>query len=597
MSTSGGSDNIIAFPFQVNSRARRAHREVVLEGDGKQLQQGAKRQRGDAPPDGEPMKADEPFQKQDTTEIRTTGVVSTLPAPSLQWVKFPDVPYYSILKSLTISINVAESDSSSCCHSTNIPMTKDYVAKRGSVIIPNPPHVASRLAHLHRILQQTVRRYGTFFYMGTHILADDTTSSSPLQHLSGASQGTLDLRYGAYINGLHDAYRRLCGVRDAFMESHDAATAMSTMCSPHTTYLRIAAHPVWKELCVLLTIEKHRLLVCLISSSRVVQKQLSELCSTYSVPLEWLGGAALVVEPAALSRASVNPVSAIWDVLLHLPLLTTPLYNVAVLHTADTVLSGFHISIFSSLPIDGATPYHPQLQLTDEAALYHPSEDASGLPARRRTPSGRRWTWRLLPFPTVVLPRFFMQLIRCLVEDCGLLSFQLTCETDLGGRDASSTVPLTDTATRSSPQLSLTPISRPLTGGIRLMRGVAPLNTSPVAAFRRGPSSTLWIGMSRLSGAAQWIHGTEAAAVAKDMEEKEDEEVEFSLFGMAFCREPTVESWRSVLLPELEIDRRYPPEIVTSNSSEEDDRLRPSHWGNSFSFSTATKKIIILDGL
>ncbi|KPA73077.1 hypothetical protein ABB37_10136 [Leptomonas pyrrhocoris] len=425
---------------------------------------------------------------------------------------------------------------------------------------------------------------------------------------------------------MQDGLRQLTRVRASC-----ARTPATTHTTEHCFYMRLLGHAAWKDLSVLLCVEESRLLVCLLCSSRVTQKHLTSVCAESGVVLEWLGGAALMVEPAALARTEVNPVWAAFDAVLQLPLLSETstaggrtvgggaaeradgvsgvLFTedsnadsssasdsvgacvhdaLNALHGASLPLRGFSLVLVSSLPFRGARRCCPVGRFTEEASAHAATAGTAVTAAADPChPVARRYVWRLLPSHSWVLPHLLTRLVQSLIEQCDLCAFTLHCG-----------VPSLDAA----PRTATNPVGAEWTGGtagVRLVRGAPPASVT----LRRGPSTVSWVAFSRLSGGA-WVGADAREGLALDDGAAEAVELEFELhtirYGRCAAAATAAASAGSALAFPLRTGRR-PREALACDAAvgAEDARsggcVHPETWGASFEFGVSVKRVIVVD--
>ncbi|KAG5482125.1 hypothetical protein CUR178_05982 [Leishmania enriettii] len=372
---------------------------------------------------------------------------------------FPSVPYYGILSRCEVHIDVSVEQGAP----SPTPLTPAGAVASAKTLLRKSVTTKVQMAYIQRRLHDVARRFGTVYYRSTCATLSESLMT-PLPSNQGvpssASAFHSQLTYGAYVDALHDAFRRFSALRQTCVEASEAASGAGTATIAdgkvihHTFYARIIRHPSWKDLSALLCVEKARLLVCLVCSSRVTQKYLTAACADAGVVLEWLGGATLMTEPLRLSPGDVNPVWVVWDALVYLPLLS-PISAEREGHTdlhasgaddavnslesvaagarevlgrvlqAGAVLSGFHVSLIASIPFQGATRCDQVGRIAEEAPVFAqeghdssaflaataaaaaaPSVSAAAVvqPITRKTVVARRYVWRLIPPPPPYYP-------------------------------------------------------------------------------------------------------------------------------------------------------------------------------------------------
>ncbi|KEG05706.1 hypothetical protein DQ04_19161010, partial [Trypanosoma grayi] len=220
-----------------------------------------------------------------------------------EWRMYPTVPYYPAVPALQLTINVAGPEEN---------VTDDL----------NGADLLKKLPALQALLQDAVAKNGDIFYLSA-MQASRNPLLYPLSATTAgkaaASLSSAELDYWRYVQALHDGFRRFVELRDACCRASSAE-----VCTHHVFFVRIADHPRLKDIVALLAIEKARLCLCLCASSRVTQQYFTQHAQDVGVELEWVLGSALVSEPAGLAMTDVNPVFALWDVFVNLPLHTAP---------------------------------------------------------------------------------------------------------------------------------------------------------------------------------------------------------------------------------------------------------------------------------
>ncbi|CAJ1021427.1 hypothetical protein Q4I32_002600 [Leishmania shawi] len=592
---------------------------------------------------------------------------------------FPSVPYYGILSRCEVHIDV------SIGHDVPTPAWSTSAETGTSVetLLPSPATTMTRMAHIQRCLHDVAERFGAVYHLSTSAALSESVAA-PLPPTQGGPSSAAFLHspmtYGAYVQALHDSFRRLSELRQTCVSVGGAALGASPaaaadgMATHHTFYMRLLGHPSWKDLSALLCVEKGRLLVCLISSSRITQKYLTETCTAAGVGLDWFGGAALMAEPLRLSPGGVNPVWVVWDALVHLPLLSPSsakreekvegraggaedaadtLEDVSAgvrevlskVVQAGTALSGFNISLISSMPFQGATRCSQVGRITEEAPVFahedhHPSSllataaaaatPSSLFPTVAKRPTrpavvARRYVWRLIPSPPpsyltpvstssstsatlslsccAVLPFFMSKLLACLIEECGLISFTVRC----GG-------PVEVTTHLGAPSGS-TESTTSRAVGVRLVHSSAP----SLLTLQQGPSSSSCLAFSRLSGAA-WVDaetreglslGGFTTAFGQSDEDalsdaEEDTELEFELMTIRYeqrgrLKEVEEETNKTRVGAAAAVGKsigRWPVKrarcdaAMTTEKDHNDAFIQPAQWGPSFAFAVAVKRLI-----
>ncbi|TPP55143.1 hypothetical protein CGC20_37940 [Leishmania donovani] len=509
---------------------------------------------------------------------------------------FPSVPYYGILSRCEVRMDVSVERSA---RAPGWPIS-DAAGASAGMLLRNPTTTMARMAHIQRRLYDVAERFGSVYHLSNGAtLSESVTAPLLPNHGSASSAASFhsQLTYGAYVQALHDAFRRFSALRQACVTMEKAAsgaraaTIGDDMVTHHTFYVRLLGHPSWKDLSALLCVEKGGLLVCLISSSRITQKHLTAACADAGVSLDWLGGAALVAEPLQLIPGDVNPVWVVWDALVNLPLLPPSSINREgnkegltsgaddAADTLDSVsagarevlnrvtqtgstLSGFHISLISSMPFQGSTRFHQVGRIADEA----PSSSASALSLSC----------------CAVLPFFMSKLLQCLVEECGLIAFAVHC----GGPAELTThlgAPSVSTGSTASGAV-----------GVRLVHSNAP----SLLTLQQGPSSSSCLAFSRLSGAF-WVDAETRESLSlggltaafgepdKDVmgDEEEDTEMEFEVVSIRYERRG-----------ELKTMEKEPNKVsVCATAAVESSGSCP--WGPSFAFTVSVKRLIAVDDI
>ncbi|AYU77780.1 hypothetical protein LdCL_170007600 [Leishmania donovani] len=583
---------------------------------------------------------------------------------------FPSVPYYGILSRCEVRMDVSVERSA---RAPGWPIS-DAAGASAGMLLRNPTTTMARMAHIQRRLYDVAERFGSVYYLSNGATLSESVTAPLLPNQGSASSAAsfhTQLTYGAYVQALHDAFRRFSALRQACVTMEKAAsgaraaTIGDDMVTHHTFYVRLLGHPSWKDLSALLCVEKGGLLVCLISSSRITQKHLTAACADAGVSLDWLGGAALVAEPLQLIPGDVNPVWVVWDALVNLPLLPPSSINREgnkegltsgaddAADTLDSVsagarevlnrvtqtgstLSGFHISLISSMPFQGSTRFHQVGRIADEAPVFaqedHPPSSSLSATAVARQPTREavvacRYIWRLIPSPPscftvapksssasalslsccAVLPFFMSKLLQCLVEECGLIAFAVHC----GGPAELTThlcAPSVSTGSTASGAV-----------GVRLVHSNAP----SLLTLQQGPSSSSCLAFSRLSGAF-WVDAETRESLSlggltaafgepdKDVmgDEEEDTEMEFEVVSIRYerrgelktmekepnkvsvCATAAVESSGSCPVKRARFD------AADIHEEDHDDAfVRPAQWGPSFAFTVSVKRLIAVDDI
>ncbi|KAG5508148.1 hypothetical protein JKF63_05402 [Porcisia hertigi] len=590
---------------------------------------------------------------------------------------FPSVPYYGILSRCEVQIDVSVADSA----------PTRAVSSTGAHL-RNPVTLLAGMAEVQRRLHSATERFGAIYYLGTCATLSDSVMAPPPvnQGTSWTSSLNGQLTCGAYVQALHDVYRRFSVLRQTCVAAAEVvsdstpATRGDGVVTHHTFHLRLLGHPSWKDLSALLCVEQGRLLVCLIASSRVTQKHLTAACADSGVKLDWLSGAALMEEPLPLNPGDINPVWVAWDALVHLPLflpswakqegITGGLAGTAG-HAAEaldhvtaatrefmttvkqsrTVFSGFHISLISSMPFQGAMRCNQVGRIVAETPVFaqedHSLYDSLSEPAAatdtascfpptaarcvtRQTVIAYRYVWRLIPPPPpsslvaestsppmaaspqsccVVLPFFMSKLLSCLVEDCGLTAFTVRC----GGP--------AEVSARFATSSSLAGSTPPGAFGLRLVQSDAP----SWLTLQQGPSSCSCLGFSRLSGAV-WVDaetreglslGGFTPALSQLGEDavldKEEAEMEFEVASITYERRsitPMVKGASTSMsdggtaavdlvagecIGRLSVENTRRDTVLRTGGEYLDAFVHPSQWGACFSFVVAVRRLITVD--
>ncbi|GET87571.1 hypothetical protein, conserved [Leishmania tarentolae] len=590
---------------------------------------------------------------------------------------FPLVPYYGILSRFEVCIDVSVDYGAQ----TSVMQASDEARQSTGMPLRNRSTTMARMTHIQRRLYDVTAQFGRVYHLSNCATLSESVMAPSLPNQGSASSAAAfpsQLTYGAYIEALNDAFRRFSALRQTCVAVSKAASGVSVTTigdgrvTHHTFYVRLLGHPLWKDLSALLCVEKGRLLLCCVSSSRTTQKHLSTTCADAGVDLDWVGGAALMTEPLQLIPGDVNPVWAAWDALVRLPLLLPPSTNrkddkeglasgsddaTGTLKTVSagtqevlskvtqtgSVLSGFHVSLISSMPFQAGKCYHQVGRIAEEAPVfaqedYPPSSSLSAAAAgqwARQAVVARRYVWRLMPSPLsyltvpstassasapslsccAVLPFFMSKLLECLVEDCGLIAFVVRC-----GAPAEVTTHL---GALSGPAGSTAPAAV----GVRLVHSNAP----SLLTLQQGPSSSSCLAFSRLSGSV-WVDAETRESLSlrglttafgepgKDAErdEEEDTEMEFEVVSIRYGRRDGRRTTEEVL-NRAPIDVTSTAAAVQSSSSSSsgsgaakrarldaadiheadvnDAFVRPAQWGPWFAFTISVKRLIVIDDI
>lgn len=504
------------------------------------------------------------------------STAALLRVPPLQCL--PTTPYYGLLSLVEVHVEFAVGD-----------------AVVSAVRADDVPATAACVGRVQRLLGDVAEQHGAVYHLGTGVGPWDAPVPPPSP--SAAPLPWCTPTYADYVEAMGDALRQMCGVR---------APALRTA---HCVYVRVLGHPVWRDVSALLCVEDARLLLCVLCSSRVTQRRLAGACAGAGVALEWVGGAALVGEPACMAAADVNAVWVVWDALTHLPLLPAASSASGASTAADAVeagdggagasvgapagvraalaalqsgaapLRGFEVCVVSSLPFRGGRRCCPVGRFAEEAAV---------LPeAVARTPSAgggvrrgvaRRYVWRLLPASHWVLPHFVSELLRCLVTECGLHAFRLRCG-PAGGGDGAAGAEELGVAARGGLRVGGG-------GGVQLVGASAQTSL----AVRRGASTVSWVAFSRLSGAAWVDAGTREGLVmgggfGDDDDDGADAEVEFELHSLHYERA----ACSAACAPSLKRERCVPPAEVVAACAD------TVSWGPCFRLGVSVRRVIVVD--
>lgn len=428
---------------------------------------------------------------------------------------YPEVPYYGLLSFLEVRIDI------SC-----IPGYGSGTHQPDANM--NATATAAVLPRMQRHLQAAVAHSGRYYVMGSLDPATRSLGShedAPLQRdvradtrvAAAATSSSLlpQVCYQEYLLALQALLRAMSERRSAVC---DEATGKPTasLCH-HTAMLRVMGHPTLKDLLVSLSIERGRLVLFVTASSRVTQQYLSERMELLGVALDWVAGAALVWEPAALAPSAANPVYYLWDTLLDLPLVPTRLSSTGAAAGAwgPRMIEGLGVTIVSSVPFPGAACRESSLRLTEQIPILCPNTS---------TPVGRRYVWRVVGptgLPNVILPRCLTHIVRCLAMS-GVTAFDLVCGVLRGGDGV--------TAARRG-------------GGPVADTGAVATGLAPVHAVERGPTTARgastpgWSALSRLS-CHSWLSDADRARFGL-LEVDEDGaqvelECEFELCGVRY---------------------------------------------------------------
>ncbi|RNF21433.1 uncharacterized protein Tco025E_03483 [Trypanosoma conorhini] len=329
-------------------------------------------------------------------------------APAVQrsrgWRTYPSVPFYAMMQGLQLVMNVA-------------------APGEGAAEDLNDAELLNRLPKLQALIQDAVTKYGSTYY-----LTSLQSSCNPLLYPAEASRrhtgastlasavATTELDYWAYLQALQDVFYRFTELRDRC-----CSVSAQEACTHHVFFVRLTDHPRLKDLMAMLAVEHARLCLCLCASSRVTQQYFTQRAQDVGVELEWVLGSALVTEPERLTMTEVNPVFALWDVFVNLPLHTTsPTHEVsdavAAMPSPDGVVAerfmrNVSVTLVSSLRFAGSAWSAPALRLCEVGLL---SEGGR-----------RRLVWSLVATPCIVLPQLVLGLVRHLVEESPVEHFEL----------------------------------------------------------------------------------------------------------------------------------------------------------------------------
>ncbi|KAF8302104.1 hypothetical protein TcYC6_0047720 [Trypanosoma cruzi] len=332
------------------------------------------------------------------------------PQRGKEWRAYPKVPFYAVMQGLQLVINVAgpEEDAGDGLNGAGL--------LRG-------------LSMLQELLQASATKYGGVYYISALPASRNTllypahatrshTGASALSSVATAAE----LDYWKYLQALQDVFYRFAELRDlcctGFSKEH---------CTHHVFFLRITEHPRLKDLMAMLAIENSRLCFCLCASSRVTQQYFTQRAQDVGVELEWVLGSTLVTEPERLAMTEVNPVFALWDVFVNLPLHTTfaaqEASGAAAMTlspdgvTAERFLQNINVTLVSSLRFAGSEWSSHTVRLCEVGQL---SESGR-----------RRLVWSLMATPCVVLPQLVSGLVRCLVEESPVDYFEMRFTHDM----------------------------------------------------------------------------------------------------------------------------------------------------------------------
>ncbi|ESL08489.1 hypothetical protein TRSC58_03808 [Trypanosoma rangeli SC58] len=346
------------------------------------------------------------------SDVRRSFIVVAPPAaspvPALQrgkgWCPYPSVPFYATMQGLQLVVDVAGPEEDA-----------------GDDL--NDAELLNSLPTLQTLLQGAATKYGNMYYL-TSLQA----SHNPLLYLAEASRwhtgastaaslvATAELDYWKYLQALQDVFYRFNELRDRCCTEF-----AQKLCTHHVLFVRLTNHPRLKDLMAMLAVEQARLCFCLCASSRVTQQYFTQRAQDVGVELEWVLGSALVMEPESLTMTEVNPVFALWDVFVNLPLHAT-LRTQEVGDSAAAVLSpdgviaerflrNVSVTLVSSLRFAGSEWSAPAMRLCEVGQL---SESGR-----------RRLVWSLVATPCVVLPHLVVGLVRCLVEESPVDYFEM----------------------------------------------------------------------------------------------------------------------------------------------------------------------------
>jgi hypothetical protein len=542
---------------------------------------------------------------------------------------YPSTPYYGLLTRCEVHIDVAVEG----C---------DWEGVAGAAPPYNVRSTIQRLQDLQRCLSDCTETHGAVYHFGTS--AGPYEPGPQTSSVSSASAPPSSITYGAYVEAMQDGLRQMMLLR----ASCTTASAMTQ----HCFYVRLIGHPRWKDLSALLCVEKARLLLCVLSSSRVTQKHLTSVCAEAKVEIEWLSGAALVVEPATLAADEVNPLWAVWDAVLHLPLLpsvSSPAVADDDITTADTAKGGeaplgpsrtgvgssvfapsssfphatmadvsagvrgaletmqlaslplqqCHLSLVSSLRFCHARRCCPVGRFVEEAVLF--ASDAvmttGGSIGKAASSTIAAATTSRHPvarrYVWRVLPSHTWVLPHFLTQltQCLVERCELRSFTLRCGGPSADVTPSPASAGVSG-DVAKKPGSAV---GVRLVHGDVPLSVS----VRHGPSTVSWVAFSRLSGAA-WVdketrEGLTTGDPFDDQGEAEEEvELEFELNAIQYTRCASPERRTATAVSMRKRSRGGEPKWEDSGVTA-DSTVDMVTWGPSFTFGVSVKRLITMD--
>lgn len=363
-----------------------------------------------------------------TRDFLVSIAQASLPQPLLPpqsgnaWRVYPTVPFYATMQGLQLLINVAGPAEDAGDDMNDAALLKSLPA-------------------LQSLVQDAATKYGGVFYLGAlqatcNKLLYPGSAATTTTTTTTTTTPTAELDYWRYLQALHDVFRRFVELRDLCCRAPSLE-----FCTHHVFFVRVADHPRLKDIVALLAIENARLCFCLSASSRVTQQYFTQHARDVGVELEWVLGSAMVSEPERLAVTDVNPVFALWDVFVSLPLHTTSFRPSLPAGASDGAAAAFsfdgvvaerflrnvNLTLLSSLRFAGSEWIAPALRLCEVGQL------AEG---------GRsRVLWSLVGTPRLVLPHLVAGLVRCLVEESPVDCFELrfahgtAAAGETGGRD------------------------------------------------------------------------------------------------------------------------------------------------------------------
>lgn len=423
------------------------------------------------------------FDADDGSAPRSTPVASrknstwsSTPSPGPPLTSYPSIPYYALGNALEIYVGTraaASSSSSSVHHSPAVEM-----------------------GAIDRELQKATREFGGIWFLGTSPIATDSFFSirdslfddvqrgnaneagRVKERTRRSSRGSSTLRYDQYGAAMSESYARMAALQRLAADRPSSVAA-------HVLYLRIAAHPRFKDVTAMLSVENGKLLLFIAASSRTTQQYFTQTAVEAGVEKDemlWIAGAVLLTGTARRLGGG-SSLLVLWNILATLPLhekrweLTgsaaagpsekeffldaeagmpsSSSHSLASagdmarrwLRATRSELAGFDVSLISSLPLPDGQRVLPALKLVETQPITVPAAASRG--SGGPTVSGYRCVWRLTGVTRIVHPYYLTHLVRTLVEVCRLRSFDIRCG---GGED---------------------PISRPVRTGYPSLRSAA----------------------------------------------------------------------------------------------------------------------------